>query len=121
MNKITRVLAKGTALLRNGTVQVTGLELFRNGDMGLLEMINSKGDVSTGNIYARGEDWLALACAIEELFHNRPPASPELIAEARRLYQPDSCADIMVDDDAVMSLAEDGAWVSAWVWVPKEE
>jgi hypothetical protein len=29
--------------------------------------------------------------------------------------------DLQIDEDAVVSLAEEGAWVAAWVWVPEEE
>ena len=39
-----------------------------------------------------------------------------LIQEARDCYQSD---DIRVDQDAEISPSEDGAFVSAWVWMPK--
>lgn len=47
-----------------------------------------------------------------------PEAPPELIAGARELYADDETA---IDDDARMSVAEDGSgtWVQAWVWVPE--
>lgn len=49
---------------------------------------------------------------------NRPPATPEQIDRARKLHCSD---DINVDDDAVVSVADEGVWVQAWVWVPNPE
>jgi hypothetical protein len=43
----------------------------------------------------------------------------ELIAEARRRYA--TSPNCEVDSDADTSRADDGAWVSAWVWVPYKE
>jgi hypothetical protein len=40
------------------------------------------------------------------------------IEAARNIYQND---DIEVDDDAKLSETDDGAWVSAWVWVNDDE
>jgi hypothetical protein len=40
------------------------------------------------------------------------------IEAARNIYQND---DIEIDDDAKLSETDDGAWVSAWVWVNDEE
>jgi hypothetical protein len=42
------------------------------------------------------------------------------IAQARRLYTT-STADLEIDDEPQVSIAEHGAWVSAWVWVTQEE
>jgi len=42
----------------------------------------------------------------------------ELIDMARAMYQEN---DIEIDDDAKISVAEGGAWVQAWVWIPEEE
>ena len=39
---------------------------------------------------------------------------------ARNTYI-DSDEDVAVDDDAEFSETADGVWVSAWLWVPKEE
>jgi hypothetical protein len=44
-------------------------------------------------------------------------ASVKEIHAARSLYGSD---DIEVDGDAKVSRANDGVWVQAWVWVPKE-
>ena len=48
----------------------------------------------------------------------RPAASPAQIARARGQYQSD---DIQIDDDAVLSKADEGVWVQAWVWLGKAE
>jgi hypothetical protein len=37
---------------------------------------------------------------------------------AKAQYAVSSNDDIEVDDDAAVSVADDGAWVQAWVWVP---
>lgn len=41
-----------------------------------------------------------------------------LIEKAREQYQTD---EIRIDLDASVLGAEDGYWVSAWVWIPKED
>ena len=46
--------------------------------------------------------------------------SPFLIEKARRRYQYDSDDDVEIDDEAETSEADDGTWVQAWVWVPKD-
>ena len=46
--------------------------------------------------------------------------SPFLIEKARVRYQYDSDDDLEIDDEAETSEADDGTWVQAWVWVPKE-
>ncbi|WP_234265166.1 hypothetical protein [Hydrogenophaga sp. NFH-34] len=43
----------------------------------------------------------------------------EVIQMARRAYCDDD--DIQIDEDAEVSETDDGAWVSAWVWVSTEE
>ena len=45
-------------------------------------------------------------------------ARPGEIGKARALYQED---DIEIDDDALVSRAEDGFWVQAWVWVGNDD
>ncbi len=42
------------------------------------------------------------------------------IEAARNNYTMHSCADIEIDDDPFFSVADEGVWVSAWVWVPIE-
>ncbi len=52
------------------------------------------------------------------------PATPELIETARQKYEIDrliDADDIEIDDNATMSVGEDGAWVSAWVWISQEQ
>ena len=39
----------------------------------------------------------------------------ECIKQARERYQTE---DIEIDDNAMVSNAEDGIWVAAWVWMP---
>jgi hypothetical protein len=46
---------------------------------------------------------------------DRPRATPDQIDEAREMYSDD---DIEIDDDALVSEGDGGAWVQAWVWVP---
>lgn len=41
-----------------------------------------------------------------------------LVNKARSLYGTD---DLEIDGDAKVSLGENGAWIAAWVFVPKEE
>lgn len=36
---------------------------------------------------------------------------------ARALY---ASEDVEIEEDAEVSVADDGVWVQAWVWVPKE-
>lgn len=39
---------------------------------------------------------------------------------ARSNYADPSDNDIEVDDEPTLNIADDGVWVSAWVWVPIE-
>lgn len=41
----------------------------------------------------------------------------DVIKTARDLY---SCDDIAIDDGAALSETDEGTWVAAWVWVPRE-
>lgn len=40
------------------------------------------------------------------------------IQAARDIYQND---DLEIDDDARLSVADNGVWVQAWIWVSNEE
>lgn len=42
------------------------------------------------------------------------------IEVARGDYEEPSGGEIEIDDDPLLSVGEDGMWVSAWVWVPIE-
>jgi hypothetical protein len=44
-----------------------------------------------------------------------------LIAKARELYEDSDDCDLEIDDGARFSPSDGGCWVSAWVWVPKED
>jgi len=52
---------------------------------------------------------------------DRPPATPEQKQQARDIYTGKIDDDILIDTDALASIAENGVWVQAWVWVPNEE
>jgi hypothetical protein len=47
-------------------------------------------------------------------------ADPILIEQARQRYQYGSDDNIEIDDEAETSEADEGIWVQAWVWVPKD-
>ena len=68
-----------------------------------------------GAVMLGGDDAAELAALIDELGGKRPPATAMHIARARTLYGTD---DIEMDDNATLSVADDGVWVSAWVWLP---
>lgn len=55
---------------------------------------------------------------VQALREGAEPASPKEIQAARDTYQ---TTDITIDDDAQLSIADDGFWVSAWVWLTNEE
>jgi hypothetical protein len=44
----------------------------------------------------------------------------EYISRAKELYA-ETSEDIQIDDEPVVTVTEDGAWVAAWVWVGKDE
>lgn len=46
------------------------------------------------------------------------PADPAEIEAARDGYQDD---DLEIDDDALVSHADEGYWVSAWVWIAHDD
>ena len=45
-------------------------------------------------------------------------ASNEQIEEARAVYGSD---EVEIDDVALTSVSDEGVWVQAWVWLPKDE
>lgn len=45
----------------------------------------------------------------------------DAILKAQAMYARDSDDNIEVDGDASVSVNDDGTWVQAWVWVPKED
>ena len=51
---------------------------------------------------------------------DRPPATPEQKQQARDIYTGKIDDDILIDTDALASIAENGVWVQAWVWVPND-
>lgn len=52
-----------------------------------------------------------------EVVRQLSSASEAQIKRARDLYQTD---DVEIDHNAKLSVADDGAWVGAWVWLPNE-
>jgi hypothetical protein len=48
-------------------------------------------------------------------------ASPELLAKAKAMYCEGSDNNIEIDDGAQISVANEGTWVQAWVYVPNEK
>jgi hypothetical protein len=64
------------------------------------------------------EGILELLTSLRDAIAQTTPAEPDEIVAAREMYADD---DIQIDDDAAASRADDGVWVSAWVWVPNEE
>ena len=44
------------------------------------------------------------------------------VEKARELYvRTNTNDDVQIDDDAKVSVADEGTWVQAWVWVPAKE
>lgn len=48
----------------------------------------------------------------------RTQATPEKIETAREIARDFTDSDIQIDDDAVISEASYGVWVSAWIYIP---
>ena len=53
-----------------------------------------------------------------EEIDNREAFATE-IQKARDEYTMDSSCDVEIDDEPVLSVADEGVWVSAWVWVQR--
>lgn len=54
---------------------------------------------------------------LRHLDHDRDCAAPD-IARAHELYESETCA---ISDSPLVSRAEGGIWISAWVFVPSGE
>lgn len=50
--------------------------------------------------------------------HTPDTATPAQIDAARTMYAQGTDYSIEIDDGALVSNADEGAWVQAWVWVP---
>lgn len=50
--------------------------------------------------------------------HENLTATPEEVERARDSY---ASEELQVDDNAAVIHADDGVWVAAWVWLPREE
>lgn len=80
-------------------------------------------DPSDGELELRGKEWdEALEDGLDFLRRvlDHPLPTPEELAKARDMYGIMG-DDLEIDDDSTSSPSDDGTWVSAWVWVPKEE
>lgn len=42
----------------------------------------------------------------------------EIIEKAREMY---GSTEVEIDNSPILSVCDEGAWVQAWVWVPKED
>jgi hypothetical protein len=73
------------------------------------DLDNAQAIVDLGNIYSLPSVTLVA---------RREEATPEEIQAARSKY---GSHEVQVDNDAEVSSTEDGAWVSAWVWVDREQ
>lgn len=62
-----------------------------------------------------------LEAALQEAEAVRPKAPPFMIALAKAHWTEGDMEVEIDENEAVLSQAEDGDWVSAWVWIPKEE
>ena len=82
----------------------SNLEAFK----ALLSVAESMARIQGADFSEEEFKWARAAIARME------PASLPVIDAAREEYASD---DVEIDDDAVCSMAESGAWVSAWVWV----
>lgn len=65
----------------------------------------------------------ALLNAVGQVVSHRPVclATEAEIERAREMYAYGSGDDIEIDTDAHTSPTDDGTWVQAWVWLPREE
>jgi hypothetical protein len=52
---------------------------------------------------------------------NDAVAKAAYVAEAKLQYEKQSDNDLEIDENPAVSIAEEGAWVAAWVWVSGEE
>jgi hypothetical protein len=53
-------------------------------------------------------------------YENTTVATPEQVQAAIRRYARGSDDNIEVDDDTFTSESDEGTWIEAWVWLPKE-
>lgn len=124
--------AKPESLLRNGRVYTTGARLERFGNVVEVQAINTRGMGAKGHI-ALPNDYETLS-AMERAFRQMArealqreqaecptfPLLDDVCKTAQDMYATDT-DDIEIDDDANISEADDGAWVQAYVWVPRTE
>jgi hypothetical protein len=78
-----------------------------------------------GYLHLSAEQAAALAAATKDeelrekltkLTAERPTAEQDFVAQAREQYQKDG----EIDDNAIVSERDDGAYVMAWVWLDSE-
>lgn len=81
-------------------------------------------DISTGPRPPTGDDYNALWEKLEEfkaVFNDISFADATQIQRARDEYAVGSDDDVEIDDPAVISEADEGVWVQAWVYLRNEE
>jgi len=61
-----------------------------------------------------------LASRLQEIEQERAEHQAT-IERARAMYAVPSDDDLEIDDEPLVSVAEKGTWVAAWVWVPRAE
>jgi hypothetical protein len=79
--------------------------------------------IETGLAEAPDAEVKALKSAVEgcrEAIDERETFAAEIEA-AREEYTQDTSCSVEIDDDPVLSVADDGVWVSAWVWVQRTD
>jgi hypothetical protein len=63
---------------------------------------------------------VSATCATPKPTRKEKAITSAYIAKACQNYTASTC-DLEIDDQPQVSIAKDGAWVAAWVWVPQEE
>ena len=65
--------------------------------------------------YLRAMEAAVAMC--DELINERD-AQCDAVEDARDMFESD---DISIDDDPIVAVADDGVWVSAWLWVEADD
>ena len=98
-------------------VQLDQPGLVETADCGgdCLECMGRAGDPAAAEAFLK--EMKALRAASEPSMDAE--ADPALLKKARELYHEDGT--IEIDDNAQISVGDEGTWVQAWVYVPHEE
>lgn len=86
--------------------------------------ITTIADVAAHPVYPDDQDTVVSLGLLRELIRNgnllAPQATQDEIDQARHRHCLGSDDEIEIDEPARVSRGEDGPWVQAWVFVPKE-